>query len=99
MQPTWSKDGKELFYRTEDSRLWLRATRSKETPSAPTSRTCGRRDNSAAALTAIFDLHPDGQRFAVLKTPDSPAETKLDTVTLIFNFFDELRRMAPVTKR
>ena len=46
-------------------------------------------------MVASFDLRPDGQRFAVLKTPDFSAETKLDTVTLIFNFFDELRQIAP----
>jgi len=67
MFPTWSKNGKELFYRTLDSRI----------------------------MVASFDLRPDGQRFAVLKTPDFSAETKLDTVTLIFNFFDELRQIAP----
>jgi len=43
----------------------------------------------------VYVRRPDGQRFAVLKTPDFSAETKLDTVTLIFNFFDELRQIAP----
>ena len=45
-----------------------------------------------------FDLHPDGQRFAVLKSPESNSETKLDKVTFILNFFDELRRIAPPKK-
>jgi len=36
----------------------------------------------------MFDLHPDGQRFALW-----PMEQ-----TFIFNFFDELRRIAPVKK-
>ena len=51
------------------------------------------------ALTRNFDLHPDGQRFAVLKSPESQSETKADKVTFIFNFFDELRRIAPPPKR
>ena len=51
------------------------------------------------AFEYSFDLHPDGQRFAVLRTPQSQTEAKLDKVTFIFNFFDELRRVAPVTKR
>ena len=42
-----------------------------------------------------IDLHPDDQRFAVLKAPDSQGQTKLDKVVFIFNFFDELRRIAP----
>ena len=45
-----------------------------------------------------FDIHPDGQRFAVLKSPESQTDTKLDRVTFIFNFFDELRRIAPIPK-
>ena len=43
----------------------------------------------------IFDLHPDGERFAI--PPDArlvrPA-TRIELV-FIFNFFDELRRIAP----
>ena len=41
-----------------------------------------------------FDLHPDGDRIAAA-VPSSQAEEKLDHVTFIFNFFDELRRIAP----
>jgi serine/threonine-protein kinase len=40
------------------------------------------------------DLHPDGQRFAI--APARLASTvKQDKVVFIFNFFDELRRIAP----
>jgi Tol biopolymer transport system component len=44
-----------------------------------------------------FDLHPDGERVAM--APVSAATAGPTHVTLIFNFFDELRRVAPVTKR
>jgi hypothetical protein len=40
-----------------------------------------------------FDLHPDGERVAVLKA--SGDEAKRDHVILIQNFIDELRRIAP----
>ena len=42
-----------------------------------------------------YDLHPDGERVAVLKAPGDEAEAGRDHVTLIVNFFDELRRIAP----
>ena len=42
-----------------------------------------------------FDLHPDGQRFAVLQDVPEPGEAKRDSVVLFENFFDELRRVAP----
>ena len=46
-----------------------------------------------------FDLHPDGERVAVapeLGSFDRPQ----DRLVFVFNFFDELRRMAaPAEKR
>ena len=43
------------------------------------------------------DLHPDGRRLVVMKRPDV-AEQKRDKVVFVFNFFDELRRVAPIRK-
>ena len=43
---------------------------------------------------ASFDLHPDGERVAM--APGTAATAGPTHVTLIFNFFDELRRLAPV---
>ena len=45
-----------------------------------------------------IDLHPDGDRFALAAVPESQTNAKQDHVTLIFNFFDELRRLAPPKK-
>ena len=46
-----------------------------------------------------LDLHPDGDRFAVALAPEGQVQAKQDRVVFVFNFFDELRRLAPVTKR
>jgi hypothetical protein len=43
-----------------------------------------------------FDLHPDGNRFAV--SVDADPQTPQNNVVFIFNFFDELRRIAPVSR-
>jgi hypothetical protein len=43
---------------------------------------------------AGFDLHPDGERVAM--APRRDTTTGPTHVTLMFNFFDELRRVAPV---
>ena len=45
------------------------------------------------------DLHPDGERFAVGAAPETEGAAKQDKIVLIVNFFDELLRVAPVTKR
>jgi hypothetical protein len=42
-----------------------------------------------------FDLHPDGQRVAVIGAPQGQSEIKRDKVVFILNFFDYLRRIAP----
>ena len=47
----------------------------------------------------MFDLHPDGERFALAPAAQTPAGAKQDKVVFIFNFFDELRRIAPGPKR
>ena len=51
-----------------------------------------------AGTSRSFDLHPDGERFALRAEPDSQNTAKQDRVVFIFNFFDELRRIAPTKK-
>jgi len=46
-----------------------------------------------------FDLHPDGTRFAAAIAPQTVTAVKQDKVVFVFNFFDELRRLAPVSAR
>jgi hypothetical protein len=42
-----------------------------------------------------FDLHPYGERFAVLKLAEEQPGEKRDKVVFIKNFFEELRRVTP----
>jgi hypothetical protein len=42
-----------------------------------------------------FDVHPDGQRVAVAPIANQQLTVKQDKVVFIFNFFDELKRLAP----
>jgi hypothetical protein len=49
------------------------------------------------ARQRVFDLHPDGERVAVAESIDSLG--KRDKVVFVFNFFDELRRVAPAARR
>jgi hypothetical protein len=39
-----------------------------------------------------FDVHPDGQRLAVLIRPHGSEEVSVNKVNFIFNFGEELRR-------
>jgi serine/threonine-protein kinase len=98
--PVWSRSGRDLFYQSGDQimaasyavtgdtfvpgkpRLWV-----------PTRVAPGRPD------TYAWDLAPDGKRVALLAPVDSSdAGTQEHEVVLLQNFFDELRRRAPLGK-
>jgi serine/threonine-protein kinase len=98
--PTWSRNGKELFYRTADQRIWDVAYKVQgDSFNHEKARLWSDgRFTDRGVRARNFDLHPDGQRFAVLKAPQSQAEDKADRIIFVFNFFDELRRIAPNTK-
>jgi serine/threonine-protein kinase len=95
--PTWSQNGEELFYRTADASRIMVATYAVE---GETFRAEKPRLWSEGRFTPTpgfrnFDLHPDGDRFAVLVADDASVASKRDKVTFIFNFFEELERVAP----
>ncbi len=98
--PTWSRSRRELFYRGEDGRIMVaayavegesfRAEKPRVwSPGLVPQRPGGR----------TYDLHPDGERVAVLKASGDEAEVRRDKVDLIVNFFDKLRRLAPPGRR
>ena len=98
--PTWSRNRKELFYRTPDFTLMVApyalegdSFRAEKPRQWSPGLVLGRGLN-----TRTFDLHPDGQRFAVLKAAEQQAVEKRDKVVFIQNFFEELRRVAPAAK-
>jgi hypothetical protein len=41
----------------------------------------------------------NGERFALAAAPENETAVRQDTLIFIFNFFDELRRVAPATTR
>lgn len=64
--------------------------------SSPKSRESGPRAGSREGRRGAgpFDLHPDGERFAVIQSPQA-AETEQSKVAFILHFFDYLRQIAP----
>jgi eukaryotic-like serine/threonine-protein kinase len=97
--PKWSRNGKEFFYRTTDSKIMVASY-----AAVGDSFQAGKPELwSPGQFTqrlgySNFDLHPDGKRFAVLKSPNAGETSQANKVTFIFNFFDELRRKAPSGK-
>ncbi len=91
--PTWSENGREIFYRTFDSRIMV-VTYSVQGDSfrAGKPRLWSEGQFTDRGNARNFGLHPDGKRFAVLKATEGTEEVALDHLTLVTNWFDEVRR-------
>ena len=91
--PAWSRDGRELLYRSGDGIMTVGYSVNGDAFVAAKPRIW------ASDVRAIggFDLSPDGKRVAVL-TPTAAREISKQehTVVVVLNFFDELRRRAPI---
>ena len=99
--PTWSPDGTGILY---FDALQRRIMVSRYTVEGEAFRPARPEPWSDAQIEVTprrsrprrkFDLHPDGERVAVLSFPEGAADEKRNHVTFIFNFFDELERLAP----
>jgi eukaryotic-like serine/threonine-protein kinase len=92
--PVWSRNGHELFYRTEDQRIMVaNYTVKGESFVADKPRVWSGKKLANLGLSMNFDLAPDGKRFAVLMPVESPEPRETQShVTLALNFFDEVRR-------
>ena len=90
----WSRNGHELFYRTEDQRVMVANYRVKGgTFVADKPRVWFGKRLANMGLAINYDLAPDGKRFVVLMPAESPEPRETQNhVTLIVNFFDEVRR-------
>jgi serine/threonine protein kinase len=104
--PKWSRNGKELYYRTftitggQDVKVMVAPysiageSFHAEKPHIWSPGQFSIRGSEYSG----FDLHPDGKRVAVLRAPEAETGPALNKVTLMFNFFEELRRKVPTGK-
>jgi len=97
--PVWSRNGKELFYRTADNKIMVTTyTSSGGSFHADKPRLWSPGQFTNHGDEYNFDLHPDGKRFAVLKAPATGGTPPVNKVSFLFHFFDELRRKVPPGK-
>jgi serine/threonine-protein kinase len=97
LYPKWSRNGKELFVRTLDSKIMaVNYTASGDSFRAdkPQLWSPGQFTDRGNSIFN-FDVYPDGKRFIVLKTPGTEQAAAVNKVSFILNFFDEIRRKLP----
>jgi len=94
--PTWSRTRAELFYGFFDGRIMVTPYRvAGDTFVAEKPRRWTDARYQTRGMTRMFDLHPDGVRLALAAVTQPPAAARPDKAVFLFNFFDELRRIAP----
>jgi serine/threonine-protein kinase len=100
--PTWSRTASEFFFmNTADLRVMVmpyRVEGNTFVAGKPVPLNETRIASRPRSPSRDFDLHPDGKRFVVAGS-ESEAAQRLDKIVFVFNFFDELRRIAPTKSR
>lgn len=95
-EPLWSRDGRELFYRNGDKLMAVSLTTTPTVSAArPRMLFEGRYELSAPGYTG-YDIHPDGQRFVMIKPV---AESSKQQMNFVLNWSEELKRIVPLTTK
>ena len=97
--PTWSRTKRELFYDLNGQIMVAAFTVEGESFHAARPQLWSDGRHQTRGSNRMFDLHPDGQRFAVAPVAQTAAGAKPDKAVFVFNFFDELRRLVPAPNR
>jgi eukaryotic-like serine/threonine-protein kinase len=99
LYPIWSRDGHKIFFVAPDRRIMVTSYSAKgDTFSAGKPQVWSQKNLIEAGGNYTYDLAPDGKRFAVVLNPGGTEERSTDSVTVLLNFFDELRRKVPPGK-
>jgi serine/threonine-protein kinase len=97
--PIWSHNERELFFLGLDWRIMVvRYTATGDSFAVSNPQVWSPKSLARVPVNIPYDLTPDGKRFAVLLHPGGTAEPEqksIDRVTVLLNFFDELKRRVP----
>ena len=92
--PIWSRNGKELFYRTEDGQVMVTNYSVKgDTFSSDPPRKFADRKLALLPTNGSYDVAPDGRIVGLFPAEAGPgAEREQSRVTFLINFADEIAR-------
>ena len=98
--PVWSPNGHDLLYQSDDQIMAVVYTAKGDRFVAEKPRVwLAKLGGFHAGFGSAWDLAPDGKRVAVVTPAETPVAPRQDhEVVMLLNFFDELRRRAPLNK-
>ena len=96
--PVWSPNGHDLLYQSGDQIMAVAyATKGDRLAAEKPRIWLTKLGGFRAGFGTAWDLAPDGKRVAVVTPAETPAAQEQDhEVVMLLNFFDELRRRAPL---
>ena len=98
VQPVWSKDGKQLFYRQAEE-VWVSDVRTEGGFSVGKPRLLFEKGGFfGGSPVRGWDLWPDGQQFLMVKLEERKP-TPVTEMILVQNWFEELKRIVPTGKK
>jgi Tol biopolymer transport system component len=92
--PEWSRNGRELFFRTDDNQIMVASYTVKSNSFvADKPRVWSEKKIANIGLQDNYDLAPDGKRIAAIMPAETvEAQNAQSHVIFLENFFDEMRR-------
>ncbi len=90
--PFWSRDGKELFYENGNLQIMVVDFQTNADSFIPAKPRLWSEKQLFSPGLMNLDLAPDGRRFAILDPAGASPETGSVHVTVLLNYFDELKR-------
>ncbi len=91
VSPVWAPNGRELFYRNGEAMMVVKI---ETEPSFRHGRPQVLFSGSYAFAARNYDIHPDGQRFLMIKEAEQTGETGTELI-VVENWFQELKRLVP----
>ncbi|MGH7693347.1 MAG: TolB family protein [Gemmatimonadaceae bacterium] len=97
--PRWSPNGRDLFYATDDQRIMVVRYKTKGASlNVSPPRLWSRVDLADTGVLPNYDLAPDGRIIALVPATPGVKQSQ-NHVTVMLNFFDELRRRTALPRR
>jgi Tol biopolymer transport system component/predicted Ser/Thr protein kinase len=100
-QPMWSRASRELFFRSSDNQIMVAGYTVEGDSFVPDKPRAWseKRTANVGSVTPTADLALDGKRIAAIMSSERPEDQQArNHVIFLENFFDEVRRRAPVSK-